>query len=95
MKAVHLNLSNRREESIKNRTEYQNAYLIEFAVLNGFAKREFFRLKLFLRLNDMRLKNWRKSKFRTVSMVDGLEEQLRIVTNRIGQTNHESIIFEK
>lgn len=43
-----------------------------FAALNDFARCEFFRLRLFLRLNDMRLKNWRKSKLRIASKVDGL-----------------------
>lgn len=51
------------------------AYLIEFAALNGFVRREFFRLTLLLRLNDIRLKNCRKSKLRIVSMVDCLKNE--------------------
>lgn len=51
----------------------QSAYLTEFAALNGFTRREFFRLALCLRLNDIRLRNWRKSKLRIVSMVDCLK----------------------
>lgn len=46
---------------------------MEFAALNGFAGREFLRLRLFLRLNDMRLRNCRKSKFRIASIVDDLK----------------------
>lgn len=53
------------------------AYRKEFAALNGFARREFLWLRLFFRLNDMRLRNWRKSKLRIVSMVDGLQEMRR------------------
>lgn len=44
---------------------------MEFAALNGFSRRE---LRLFFRLNDIRLRNWRKSKLRIVSMVDGLNK---------------------
>lgn len=46
--------------------------LIELAA-DALLRREFFRLTLFMRLNDIRLKNWRKSKLRTVSMVDCLQ----------------------
>lgn len=56
-----------------------NTYLIEFAALSGFARREFLRLGLFLRLNDMRLRNCRKSKFRIASMVDGLQKAPTII----------------
>lgn len=48
------------------------AYLIEF---DGLERRELFRLKLLLRLNDIRLKNCRKSKLRIVSMVDCLKRR--------------------
>lgn len=54
------------------------AYLSEFAALNGLLRREFFRLTLLLRLNDIRLKNWRKSKLRIVSMVDCLKKLRQI-----------------
>lgn len=63
----------------------QNAYLREFAALNGFARCEFFRLRLFLRLNDIRLRNCRKSKVRTLSMVDCLGERER---ERESTSNH-------
>lgn len=60
-------------DNLKKRENKECAYFMELAALNGLARREFFRLTLFLRLNDMRLKNWRKSKLCIVSMVDVLE----------------------
>lgn len=57
-----------------NSKKKKYAYLMEFAALNGFARREFLWLRLFFRLNDMRLRNWRKSKLRIVSMVDSLNK---------------------
>lgn len=84
----------------------QNAYLMEFAALNGFARREFFRLRLFLRLNDIRLRNCLKSKLRTVSMVDCLWKEtpthyyyyyyiMDCATRAYQTTSLKSIIFEK
>lgn len=53
---------------------------MEFAALNGHDKREFFWLGLFFRLNEIRLRNCRKSKFRIVSIVDCLKNEMHIST---------------
>lgn len=60
-------------DNLREKENKKSAYFMELAAPNGLARREFFRLTLFLRLNDMRLKNWRKSKLRIVSMVDVLK----------------------
>lgn len=64
-----------------NRIWQKCTYLMEFAALDGFVKREFCRLGIFFRLNDMRLRNCRKSKFRIDSMVDCLKNEMHIENN--------------
>lgn len=69
------------------------AYLSELPALNGLLRREFLRLTLLFRLNDIRLKNWRKSKLRIVSMVDCLKNLHRIHVNNCCCLSNEQFDF--
>lgn len=60
----------------KRKKIFRCAYPIEFLALIGREKRELFRLKfVFFRLNDMRLMNCRKSKFRITSKWEWLTKE--------------------
>lgn len=69
------------DESLKSYfiiSKFTGTNLKELAA-DALVRREFFRL---IRLNDIRFKNWRKSKLRTVSMVDCLKMEENIRKNR-------------